>query len=105
MLGPHMKDANNGPLPPPHDICVGHSEPLSFINPRTGLECSKIGNAYYHVSLICIKKKHLDFGPSQVVCCDEVKELLKAVHFQYLWVFLVIISYFFTMVAFSVSPL
>ena len=85
--GPHMKDANNGLLPPPHDICIGHSEPITFINPNTGLECIKIGNAYYHVSLTCIRKKHPNFTPSQVVM-NEVKELLEAVHFQYLWDYL-----------------
>ena len=83
--GPHMKDSNNALLPPPHDICIGHCEPLSFINPHTGLESSKMGNAYYHVSLMCIRKKHPDFTPSQLVCSDEVKVMLMAVHFQFLW--------------------
>lgn len=83
--GSHMKDADNGLLPPPHDICIGHSEPLTFINPRTGLECSKTGNAYYHVSLACIIKKHPDFTPAQIVCSDDVKMLLKEVHFKFLW--------------------
>ena len=83
--GPHMKDAKNGLLPPPHDICIGHCEPLTFLNPRTGLESSKMGNAYYHVNLSCIKKKHPDFIPSQLICEDDIKRVLQPPHFQFLW--------------------
>ena len=39
---PHLKNADNEVLPPPHDICLGHREPLSFVNPHNGLECSKL---------------------------------------------------------------
>ena len=80
-----MKDAKNGLLPPPHDICIGHCEPLTFLNPRTGLESSKMGNAYYHVNLSCIKKKHPDFTPSQLICEDDMKRVLQPPHFQFLW--------------------
>ena len=70
-----MKDAKNGLLPPPHDICIGHCEHLTFLNPRTGLESSKMGNAYYHINLSCIKKKHPDFTPSQLICEDDMKSV------------------------------
>ena len=83
--GPHMKDSQNGLLPPPHDICIGHCEPLTFVNPRTGLESSKMGNAYYHVNLSCIRKKHPNFTPSQLICDDDVRKALKPMHFQFLW--------------------
>ena len=64
--GQHFKNADNGLLSPPHDICLGHKESLSFINPRTGKECSKLGNAYYHINLDCIRKKHPSFTAAQV---------------------------------------
>ena len=80
-----MKDSQNGLLPPPHDICIGHCEPLKFVNPRTGLESSKMGNAYYHVNLSCIRKKHPDFYPSQLSCDHDVRKALIPVHSQFLW--------------------
>ena len=80
-----MKDYQNRLLPPPHDICIGHCEPLTFVNPRTGLESSKMGNAYCHVNLNCIRKKHPNFTPSQLICDDDVRKALKPVHFQFLW--------------------
>ena len=81
--GPHLKGVN-GLLPPPHDICIGHKEPLPFVNPHTGLECSKIGNAYYHVNLQCIRKKHPTFSATELVCLPDVQKLLTEVHFHYL---------------------
>lgn len=83
--GTHMKDSQNGLLPPPYDICVGHWEPLAFVNPRTGVQSSKMGNAYYHVSLSCIRKKHPEFTPSQVICDEDVRRVLNPVHFKFLW--------------------
>ena len=79
--GPHMKGANNEVhVLPPYDICIGHREPLNFINPRTGLESSKLGNAYYHVNIVCIRKKHSNFTPSQLMCSESLKD----VHFKFL---------------------
>ena len=54
--GQHFKNADNDLLSPPHDICLGHKESLSFINPHTGKECFKLGNAYHHINLDCIRK-------------------------------------------------
>ena len=68
-----------------HDICIGHCEPLTFLNPRTGLESSKMGNAYYHVNLSCIKNKHPDFTHSQLICENDMKKVLQPPHFQFLW--------------------
>ena len=76
-----MKDSQKGLLPPPYDICIGHQEPLAFVNPRTGVESSKMGNAYYHVSLSCICKKYPDFTPSQVICDEDVQRVLNTSNF------------------------
>ena len=67
-----MKGADNGLLFPPFDICLGHKEPLYFTNPKNGQECSKIGNAYYHINLECIKKKHPSFTAAQIECPPDV---------------------------------
>lgn len=67
---PHLKNSDNGLLSPPLDICICHKEPLSFINPNSGLECSKLGNAYYHVKMECIRKKHPTFSPMQIDCSN-----------------------------------
>ena len=82
--GQHLKNADDGLLSPPHDICLGHRESLSFINPRTGTECSKLGNAYYHISLDCIRRKHPSFTAAQVECPPEVQEVLTEVHYDFL---------------------
>jgi len=58
--GPHLKGVNNEVLPPPHNMCIVHAEQLTFINPRSGLECSKTGNAHYHVNRACIQKIQLN---------------------------------------------
>ena len=55
--GAHMKDANGQLLPSPNNLCIGHKEALSFINPKTGLDCAKEGNCYYHINRACIIKK------------------------------------------------
>ena len=59
--GPHLKNTNNHVLSPPYDICIYYKETQAFINPQTGLESSKLGNAYYHVNLTCIQRKHPNF--------------------------------------------
>ena len=82
--GQHFKNADDGLLSPPHDICLGHRESLSFINPRTGTECSKLGNAYYHFNLDCIRRKHPSFTAAQVECPPEVQEVLTEVHYDFL---------------------
>ena len=56
----------------------------SFINPRTGTECSKLGNAYYHINLDCIRRKHPGFTAAQVECPSEVQEVLTEVHYDFL---------------------
>ena len=78
--GPHLKNTNNRVLSPPYDICICHKETQGFINPQTGLESSKLGNAYYHVNLTCIQKKHPNFSPDQLVCPEDVQELLNEAH-------------------------
>ena len=57
--GQHLKGANNELLALPSDICLCHREPQVYINPKTELECTKIGNVYYHVNLSCIRKKYV----------------------------------------------
>lgn len=79
--GPHLKNTNNRVLSPPYDICISHKETQVFINPHTGLESSKLGNAYYHVNLTCIRKKHPKFSSDQLECPEDVWELLGEVHF------------------------
>ena len=82
--GPHLKGPNNELLPPPNNICIQHSEPLTFTNPRTGLEASKVGNAYYHINSACIHKKHPNFTASLVSCPEEVLKLMQPSHFKLL---------------------
>jgi len=79
--GPHLKNTNNRVLSRPYDICISHSETQVFVNPHTGLECSKPGNGYYHVNLSCIQKKHPNFSPNQLVCQENVWKLLNEAHF------------------------
>ena len=78
--GPHLKNTNNRVLSPPYDMCICHKETQAFINPQTGLESSKLGNAYYHVNLTCIQKKHPNFSPDHLVCPEDVRELLNEAH-------------------------
>jgi len=65
--GQHHKNSNKGMLSPPHGIHLGHKESLSFANPNSGAECSKMGNAYYHINLECIRRKHPNFTATLVV--------------------------------------
>ena len=83
--GPYLKGIDNEVLPPPQDICIVHTEPLAFTNPRTGLETSKIGNAHYHVNKACICKKHPNFAGHLVACTKEVLDLLLPCHFKLLF--------------------
>ena len=83
--GPQLKGVNSELLPPPNDICILHTEPLKYTNPRTGLESSKIGNAYYHVNSVCICKKHPKFSPSLVSCSTEDAKLMQPSHFKLLY--------------------
>jgi hypothetical protein len=82
--GPHLKNAQGYVLPSPNNLCIAHKENRTYVNPNTGLECSKLGNSYYHVNRACLIKKHPQFKPSQVVCSDNVtldeaqKSLLQA---------------------------
>lgn len=59
--GPHPKGTSSDILPPPHDLCIMLTEPITFINPHTQAENRKIGNGYYHVNSVCIQKKHPSF--------------------------------------------
>ena len=62
------------------------TEPLTFLNPRTGLESSKMGNAYYHVNLSCIKRSTLTSSLLRLsVRMHDVKRVLQPPHFQFLW--------------------
>ena len=82
--GPHVKGADNGLLFPPFDICLGHKELLYFTNPKNGQECSKIGNAYYHINLECIKNKHPSFTAAQIECPPDMYATLSEAHHKLL---------------------
>ena len=62
----------------------GHKELLYFINPKNGQECSKIGNAYYHINLECIKKKHPSFTAAQTECPSDMYATLSEAHHKLL---------------------
>ena len=83
--GPHPKGPNNELLPPPNDFCIQHTEPLKFINPCTGIESRKIGNAYYHINIVCIRRKHPHFSPKLVSCPEEVINIMQPSHFKLLY--------------------
>jgi len=80
----HPKDPKGNNLPPPNDLCVLHRQSISFTNPKTGKEQSKLGNVYYHVSMHCIDKKYPHFTAAMVTCPDEVQANLQASHYQLL---------------------
>ena len=80
----HPKDPEGNNLPPPNDLCVLHRQSISFTNPKTGKEQSKLGNIYYHVSIHCIRKKYPHFTAAMVTCPDEVRANLQASHYQLL---------------------
>ena len=40
---------------PPYDMAIQHVEPRMYNSPITGMPTSKIGHAYYHVYLPCLK--------------------------------------------------
>ena len=61
-----------------------HTEPITFIHPCTEAENRKIGNAYYHVNSVCIRKKHPSFT-TQLVCPKDVQVLLRQSHQQFLY--------------------
>ena len=39
---------------PPYNMAIQHMEPRKFNSPITGIPMSKVGNAYYHVYLLCL---------------------------------------------------
>jgi len=82
--GPHLKSTGNKCLSPPHDICLGHKESMTYTNPRNGQECSKLGNVYYHINLECIRRKHPTFSSSEIVCSPDVLKTLTDLHFHFL---------------------
>ena len=82
--GPHLKSTYNGLLFPPFDICLGHKETLSYTNPKNRQECSKLGNAYYHINLECIKKKHPSFTAAQIKCPSDMRTSLSEAHHKFL---------------------
>ena len=82
--GPHLKSASNGLLSPPHDICLGHKESMSYTNPRNGQERSKLGNVYYHINLDCIRKKHPMFSSTEIECPPDVLGMLTEAHYNFL---------------------
>lgn len=82
--GQHLKGTNNELLAPPYDICLCHREPQVYTNPKTRLECSKVGNVYYHVNLNCIRKKYPQFTAAQVECPPETRSLLANEHYDLL---------------------
>ena len=41
-------------------------------------------NAYYHVSVQCVTKKHPQFHSTMVTCPEEVRSKLQAAHFELL---------------------
>ena len=79
-----QKDPIMNCSPPPSDFCIQHTEPLKFINPYTGIESSKIGNAYYHINIVCIHRKHPHFSP-KLVSCPEVINIMQPSHFKLLY--------------------
>ena len=50
----------------------------------TGLECSKFESVYYHVNLICIRKKYPQFTAAQVEYPPETRSLLTNEHYDLL---------------------
>ena len=55
-------------------ILVQHPEFRNFTSPRTGLQQSKYGNAYYHINCVALKYPH--FQPSLVFIPDNLKRKL-----------------------------
>ena len=70
--GGHHKNSDKGLLSPLHDICLGYRESLSYINLHSSAECFKMANAYYHINLECIQRKHPSFTATQVECSPHL---------------------------------
>ena len=63
-------------------ILVQHPEFRNFTSPRTGLQQSKYGNAYYHINCVALKYPH--FQPSLVFIPDILKRKLNYSDEQFL---------------------
>ena len=57
-------------------VVVQHKEFRQFMSPRTGLQQSKYGNAYYHARMNCIQLKFSHFQLSQVYLPENLKQKL-----------------------------
>ena len=106
------------PVVPPYDICIQHREWRSF-TPSGGTPQSKFSNVYYHVNLLCIKKKWPTFSPHDLVVHLEVREKLgpqhasllsmfgyylwhfkQHVHCSYMWLYICVIVFWCVCIGF-----
>ena len=77
----YQRNLNGDPLPPPHDIIIGHFERQEYTDQVTGLaHLSRETCVHYHVSLQCIHAKFPDFQPTELSIPKEVFVKLNATH-------------------------
>ncbi|KXJ18002.1 hypothetical protein AC249_AIPGENE27460 [Exaiptasia diaphana] len=81
--GCHSKFAKRGdgqPFPPPNDIVISHKECTTWHDKDNVLRMGKEQNAYFHVSIACIRKGNgkgnADFHSHQLEVNDIVKQRL-----------------------------
>ena len=65
---------------PPYDMAIQHVEPRMYNSPITGMPTSKIGNAYYHVYLPCLKYNWPTISANDIAIPFELKTMLLYEH-------------------------
>ena len=69
-----------------NEVVIQHPEFRQFTSPRTGLQQSKYGNAYYHAKISCIQLKFPQFQPArQLSIAENIEDKLNAAQKQSLY--------------------
>ena len=78
------RKSTGGVEDPPFNLAVQHYEDRYFINPGTGLQQARKGNAYYHAYMPCIFLKWPQLTASSLVVEELVRHKLTEEHRQLL---------------------
>lgn len=64
----------------PYNLAIQHMEPRVYNSPINGMPASKIGNAYYHVYLPCLRSKWPTLSASDITIPLELQAVLQCEH-------------------------